>query len=329
MSGIEQYFDLKPQVLELDKKALELCAPEFAKVEAIRDENQWRMLRAFTDNKVSATQLVGSTGYGYDDAGREKLDRVFADLVGAEDALCRSHFLSGTHALTVALFGLLRTGDTLLAATGRPYDTLESVIGIDGAGKGLGSLADYGVKYDEAPLTADYQPDYDLIAQKAPQANRLTCPGVGRELGCTLDVMREMFLGLYYAPGVTCEALKTAMYAQCLLELLGKAPVPRYNQEHNDIVTCFDAGSADALVSFCQGIQAGSPVDSYVSPEPYAMPGYEDEVVMAAGAFTLGSSIELSCDGPLRAPYTCYLQGGLNFAASRAGVLMAVQKAFF
>ena len=401
MSGIEQYFDLKPQVLELDK-------------------NQWRMLRAFTDNKVSATQLVGSTGYGYDDAGREKLDRVFADLVGAEDALCRSHFLSGTHALTVALFGLLRTGDTLLAATGRPYDTLESVIGIDGAGKGLGSLADYGVKYDEAPLTADYQPDYDLIAQKAPQAavchiqrsrgytgrnafglatikkvidtaraanpnivvmvdncygeftqtaeptsvgadiivgsfiknvgggiaptggyiagkadlvekcaNRLTCPGVGRELGCTLDVMREMFLGLYYAPGVTCEALKTAMYAQCLLELLGKAPVPRYNQEHNDIVTCFDAGSADALVSFCQGIQAGSPVDSYVSPEPYAMPGYEDEVVMAAGAFTLGSSIELSCDGPLRAPYTCYLQGGLNFAASRAGVLLAVQKAFF
>ena len=420
MSGIEKYFDLKPQVLELDKKALELCAPEFAKVEEIRDENQWRMLRAFTDNKVSATQLVGSTGYGYDDAGREKLDRVFADLVGAEDALCRSHFLSGTHALTVALFGLLRTGDTLLAATGRPYDTLESVIGIDGAGKGLGSLADYGVKYDEAPLTADYQPDYDLIARKAPQAtvchiqrsrgytgrnafglatikkvidtaraanpnivvmvdncygeftqtaeptsvgadiivgsfiknvgggiaptggyiagkadlvekcaNRLTCPGVGRELGCTLDVMREMFLGLYYAPGVTCEALKTAMYAQCLLELLGKAPVPRYNQEHNDIVTCFDAGSAEALVSFCQGIQAGSPVDSYVSPEPYAMPGYEDEVVMAAGAFTLGSSIELSCDGPLRAPYTCYLQGGLNFAASRAGVLMAVQKAFF
>ena len=253
---------------------------------------------------------------------------MFADLVGAEDALCRSHFLSGTHALTVALFGLLRTGDTLLAATGRPYDTLESVIGIDGAGKGLGSLADYGVKYDEAPLTADYQPDYDLIARKAPQAtvchiqrsrgytgrnafglatikkvidtaraanpnivvmvdncygeftqtaeptsvgadiivgsfiknvgggiaptggyiagkadlvekcaNRLTCPGVGRELGCTLDVMREMFLGLYYAPGVTCEALKTAMYAQCLLELLGKAPVPRYNQEHNDIVT--------------------------------------------------------------------------------------------
>ena len=345
---------------------------------------------------------------------------MFADLVGAEDALCRSHFLSGTHALTVALFGLLRTGDTLLAATGRPYDTLESVIGIDGAGKGLGSLADYGVKYDEAPLTADYQPDYDLIARKAPQAtvchiqrsrgytgrnafglaaikkvidtaraanpnivvmvdncygeftqtaeptsvgadiivgsfiknvgggiaptggyiagkadlvekcaNRLTCPGVGRELGCTLDVMREMFLGLYYAPGVTCEALKTAMYAQCLLELLGKAPVPRYNQEHNDIVTCFDAGSAEALVSFCQGIQAGSPVDSYVSPEPYAMPGYEDEVVMAAGAFTLGSSIELSCDGPLRAPYTCYLQGGLNFAASRAGVLMAMQKAFF
>ena len=420
MNGIEHYFDLKPAVLELDRQALELCAPAFAKVEAIRDENQWKMLRAFTDNRVSATQLVGTTGYGYDDASRDKLDRVFADLVGAEDALCRSHFLSGTHALTVALFGLLRTGDTLLAATGTPYDTLAGVIGIGDAGKGCGTLAEYGVKYDEVALTADYQPDYEEIARRAPAAtvchiqrsrgytgrnaygletikkvidtakaanpdivimvdncygeftqtaeptavgadiivgsfiknagggiaptggyiagkaelvekcaHRLTCPGVGRELGCTLDVMREMFMGLYYAPGVTCEALKTAIYAQCLLELVGKNPVPRWHEDHNDIVTCFDAGTAEALVGFCQGIQAGSPVDSYVSPEPYAMPGYDSEVVMAAGAFTLGSSIELSCDGPLRAPYTTYLQGGLNFAASRAGVLMAVQKAFF
>ena len=420
MSMLNHFFDYKPEVLALDEKAMELCQPYFRQMEEIRDFNQLKMLKAFADTQMSSTDMLGTTGYGLWDTGRAKLEQIFAQVMGAEDALVRSQFQSGTHTLAVALFGLLRAGDTLLAATGRPYDTLESVIGIDGAGKGLGSLADYGVKYDEAPLTADYQPDYDLIAQKAPQAtvchiqrsrgftgrnafglatikkvidtaraanpnivvmvdncygeftqtaeptsvgadiivgsfiknvgggiaptggyiagkadlvekcaNRLTCPGVGRELGCTLDVMREMFLGLYYAPGVTCEALKTAMYAQCLLELLGKAPVPRYNQEHNDIVTCFDAGSADALVSFCQGIQAGSPVDSYVSPEPYAMPGYEDEVVMAAGAFTLGSSIELSCDGPLRAPYTCYLQGGLNFAASRAGVLMAVQKAFF
>ena len=416
---LKEFFPFNEKALALDQQVMALCQPEFAKLEQIRDYNQLKMLSAFTECNMAATELFGSTGYGLWDPGRDKLEQIFAKVVGAEDALVRSQFMSGTHTLTVALFGLLRTGDTLLAATGRPYDTLESVIGIDGAGKGLGSLANYGVKYDEAPLTADYQPDYDLIARKAPQAtvchiqrsrgytgrnafglatikkvidtaraanpnivvmvdncygeftqtaeptsvgadiivgsfiknvgggiaptggyiagkadlvekcaNRLTCPGVGRELGCTLDVMREMFLGLYYAPGVTCEALKTAMYAQCLLELLGKAPVPRYNQEHNDIVTCFDAGSAEALVSFCQGIQAGSPVDSYVSPEPYAMPGYEDEVVMAAGAFTLGSSIELSCDGPLRAPYMCYLQGGLNFTASRAAVLMAAQKAW-
>ena len=417
---IEQFYDLRPEVLALDRKALDLCRAQFAHVEEIRDYNQLKMLRAFTDCGVEARHFWGSSGYGVWDDSRNKLEEVFARCMGAEAALVRPQFMSGTHTLTVALFGLLRTGDTLLAATGRPYDTLEGVIGIGDAGKGCGTLREFGVNYDECPLLPDFTPDYDLIAEKArtatvvhiqrsrgylqrnafdldtiqkiadtaraanPEiiifvdncygeftqmkepcqagadlvvgsliknpgggiaptggyiagkadlvekcANRLTCPGVGRELGCPLDVMREMFLGLYYAPGVTCEALKTAMYAQCLLELLGKAPVPRYNQEHNDIVTCFDAGSAEALVSFCQGIQAGSPVDSYVSPEPYAMPGYEDEVVMAAGAFTLGSSIELSCDGPLRAPYTCYLQGGLNFAASRAGVLMAVQKAFF
>ena len=420
MSGIEQYFDLKPQVLELDKKALELCAPEFAKVEAIRDENQWRMLRAFTDNKVSATQLVGSTGYGYDDAGREKLDRVFADLVGAEDSLCRSHFLSGTHALTVALFGLLRTGDTLLAATGRPYDTLEGVIGIGEAGKGCGTLQEYGIHYDEVPLLPDFTPDYAAIAEHAKTAtvvhiqrsrgytqrnafdlntiqkvadtarkanpdvvifvdncygeftqireplsagadviagsfiknpgggitptggyiagkadlvekisHRFTAPGIGKDLGCTQDSLRDTFLGFYYAPGVVCEALKTAVYAQCLLELVGVNPVPRYTADHNDIVTCFDSGSAAALQGFCAGIQSCSPVDSFVSPEPADEPGYTDQVIMASGSFTEGSTIEISCDGPLRAPYTCYLQGGVNFTAGRAAVLNAVQKAFF
>ena len=160
-------------------------------------------------------------------------------------------------------------------------------------------------------------------------AHRLTCPGIGRELGCTLDVLRQLYLGLYYAPGVTCEALKTAVYAQCILELMGKNPTPKYWEDHNDIVTCFEAGSAQALTGFCVGIQSGSPVDSYVSPEPYAMPGYDSEVVMAAGAFTLGSSIELSCDGPIRPPYACFLQGGLNFTASRAGVLLALKKAYF
>ena len=158
--------------------------------------------------------------------------------------------------------------------------------------------------------------------------HRYSAPGTGREIGCTLETMREMFLGLYAAPGTVCEALKTAVYAQCLLGLLNKAPVPLYHEPHNDIVTCFEAGSAEALVGFCQGIQALSPVDSYVAPEPSHEPGYTDEVIMASGSFTTGSTIELSCDGPLRAPYMCYLQGGLNFTASRAAVLMAAQKAW-
>ena len=311
-------------------------------------------------------------------------------------------------------------GEKLLAATGRPYDTLEGVIGLDGKGKGTGTLMDYGIRYDEAPLKADFTPDYALIAQKAPGAKvchiqrsrgylqrnafdldtiqkiadtaraanpeiiifvdncygeftqmkepcqagadlvvgsliknpgggiaptggyiagrkdlvelcayRLNAPGLGKELGCTLETPRDMYLGFYYAPGVVCEAIKTAIYAQCLLELVGKKPIPRYCEDHNDIVTCFDADTADALIGFCRGIQAASPVDSYAAPEPSPEPGYTDEVIMASGSFTQGSTIELSCDGPLREPYTCYLQGGLNFAASRAGVLLAIQKAYF
>lgn len=415
---IEQFFDVSPRFQELDARAMELCRPEFEKIDAIRDYNQVKMLKAFTDNRVAATHMMGSTGYGYDDAGRDRLDQVFAQVMGAEDALCRPHFLSGTHALTVALFGLLRAGDTLLAATGRPYDTLEGVIGIGDAGKGCGTLAEYGVKYDEAPLQ-NGQPDYALIAEKAKNAtvchiqrsrgyssraafdlatiekvirtakeanpnvvvmvdncygeftqtaeptsvgadlivgsliknpgggiaptggyvagradlvekcaHRLTAPGTGRELGCTLDSLRQLYLGLYYAPGVTAEAIKTSIYASCLLDLLGKNPLPRYTDPRNDIITSFETGDPEAMVAFCQGIQAGSPVDSFAAPEPYAMPGYTSEVIMAAGAFTNGSSIELSCDGPMRPPYTVYLQGGLNFAASRAGVLLAAQRAF-
>ena len=160
-------------------------------------------------------------------------------------------------------------------------------------------------------------------------SHRFTAPGIGKDLGCTQDSLRDTFLGFYYAPGVVCEALKTAVYAQCLLELVGVNPVPRYTADHNDIVTCFDSGSAAALQGFCAGIQSCSPVDSFVSPEPADEPGYTDQVIMASGSFTEGSTIEISCDGPLRAPYTCYLQGGVNFTAGRAAVLNAVQKAFF
>lgn len=417
---LEQFFDYKPAVLALDEKAMELCRPYFAEMERIRDYNQLKMLKAFADNGMSATHMLGTTGYGLWDAGRDKLEKIFAQLMGAEDALVRTQFMSGTHTLAVALFGLLRTGDTLLAATGRPYDTLEGVIGLDGKGAGTGTLADYGIRYDEAPLLPDNTPDYALIAQKAPAAKvchiqrsrgymqrnafdlatirkiadtaraanpniivfvdncygeftqteeptqhgadlivgsfiknpgggiaptggyiagrtdlvelcayRLSAPGLGREMGSTLDTLREMYLGLYYAPGVVCDAIKTAIYAQCLLEQCGIVTIPRYCEAHNDIVTCFDSGSAEALIGFCQGVQAASPVDSYITPMPSMEPGYTDEVIMASGSFTMGSTIELSCDGPLREPYTCYLQGGLNFAASRAGVLLAVQKAYF
>ena len=417
---LEQFFDYKPEVLALDAKAMELCRPYFEKMEEIRDYNQLKMLKAFADTQMSSTDMLGTTGYGLWDTGREKLEQIFARVMGAEDALVRSQFMSGTPPLAVALLGRLRAGDTLLAATGRPYDTLEGVIGIDGKGQGAGTLADYGIHYDEVPLLEDFTPDYAQIAAKAPGAKvchiqrsrgylqrnafdlatirkiadtaraanpdiivfvdncygeftqkeepcqagadlvagsliknpgggiaptggyiagrrdlveqcayRLNAPGLGKELGCTLDTPRDMYLGFYYAPGVVCEAIKTAIYAQCLLELAGKNPIPRYWEDHNDIVTCFDAGTADALIGFCRGVQAASPVDSYAAPEPCPEPGYTDEVIMASGSFTQGSTIELSCDGPIRAPYTCYLQGGLNFAASRAGVLLAVQYAYF
>ena len=417
---LSHFFDFKPEVLALDEKAMELCQPYFRHMEEIRDYNQLKMLKAFADTQMSSTDMLGTTGYGLWDTGRAKLEQIFAEVMGAEDALVRSQFQSGTHTLAVALFGLLRAGDTLLAATGRPYDTLEGVIGLDGKGKGTGTLMDYGIRYDEAPLKADFTPDYDLIAQKAPGAkvchiqrsrgylqrnafdletirkiadtaraanpdiiifvdncygeftqtqepcqmgadlvvgsliknpgggitptggyiagkadlvekisHRFTAPGIGKDLGCTQDSLRDTFLGFYYAPGVVCEALKTAVYAQCLLELVGVNPVPRYTADHNDIVTCFDSGSAAALQGFCAGIQSCSPVDSFVSPEPADEPGYTDQVIMASGSFTEGSTIEISCDGPLRAPYTCYLQGGVNFTAGRAAVLNAVQKAFF
>lgn len=417
---IEQFFEIKPEVLALDKQAMALCAAQFAKTEQTRDYNQLKMLRAFTDCGVEARHFLGSTGYGVWDDSRNKLEEVFARCMGAEDALVRPQFMSGTHTLTVALFGLLRAGDTLLAATGRPYDTLEGVIGIGEAGKGCGTLQEYGIHYDECPLQEDFSPDYDLIAKKAKTAtvvhiqrsrgytqrnaftletirkvaqtarsanpnavifvdncygeftqpqeplavgadliagsfiknpgggitptggyiagraalvekvsHRFTAPGIGKDLGCTQDSLRDTFLGFYYAPGVVCEALKAAIYAQCLLELTGVHPVPRYTEEHNDIVTCFDSGSAAALQGFCGGIQHGSPVDSFVRPEPADEPGYTDKVIMASGSFTEGSTIELSCDGPLRPPYTCYLQGGVNFTAARAAILCAVQAAFF
>lgn len=414
-----EFFDIDPKLRALGEQAEHKAREQFAQIDRAAQYNSEKVLSAFIKNGVSESHFTPSTGYGYGDRGREVMDAVLADIFGCEDALIRYNFMSGTHALTVALFGVLRPGDKMVSLTGMPYDTLHGVIGI-GEKEGVsGSLKDFGIRYEQLDLMADGTVNYDAISeavkgakvayiqrsrgyslrpslfvedierivQKVRQSNpeaivmvdncygefvqereptqvgadlivgsliknpgggiaptggyiagradlveqcghRLTAPGTGRELGCTLDSLRSLYLGLYYAPGVTAEAVKTSIYSSCLLELLGKNPIPRYTEPRNDIITSFEAGTGEALVGFCQGVQAGSPVDSYVAPEPYAMAGYTDQVIMAAGAFTLGSSIELSCDGPMRAPYTVYLQGGLNLAASRAGVLLAVQRAF-
>ena len=414
MSMIQDFFPVSDELRALDERAREMCSEQFARLDEIRDYNQMKVLKAFTDCHIGANHLVGTTGYGYDDEGRDRLDALFARVCGAEAALFRHNFMSGTHTLAVALFGVLRPGDRMVSAVGAPYDTMQSVIGLTPGGKG--TLKEWGVVYDEAPLKDD-RPDLEAIAEKcrgarmcyiqrsrgyasrptlsldeiaaiartakeaqpdivvmvdncygeftqkkeptqvgadliagsliknpgggiAPTggyiagradlvelcAHRLTAPGTGAEIGCTMDVLRQLYLGLYYAPGVTCEALKTSVWASCLFELLGCKATPRWTEERNDIITSLELGSPEAMVAFCGGIQAGSPIDSFAAPMPGDMPGYEDQVIMAAGAFTMGSSIELSADGPIREPYTIYLQGGLSFATARAGVLLGAQR---
>ncbi len=415
--NINEFFEIDSELLEFDKKAMAVCEKQFGCIDEITEYNQLKVLSAFIKNGVTEASMAGSTGYGYDDRGREILERVMADCMGAEDAIMRHSFASGTHTLTVALFGVLRPDDKVLVLTGRPYDTITGVFGIDGYSDG--SLADFGVKYGQVELLPDGTPDIegvkaalkaekckmayiqrsrgystrpslriedierlikavrevspetvvmvdncygefvekkepcqvgaDLVAGSliknpgggiAPTggyiagrrdivekcAARMTCPGVGREVGATLGHSRELYLGLFQAPHVVGEAVKTAVYTAALFEMLGFAVTPSATEIRGDIIQCITLGSADGLVAFCQGMQSGAPVDSFVVPEPWDMPGYTDPVVMAAGAFTLGASIELSADGPLREPYAAWMQGGLNFHSAKAGVLLAAQK---
>lgn len=412
----KEFFPLSPALREADEKARETVRPAFARIEEITEYNQRKVLAAFIKNGVSESHLGISTGYGYGDRGRETLERVFADCMGAEDALIRHNFVSGTHALTVALFGLLRPGDRMLCLTGRPYDTLIGVLGIDGHVDG--SLKDFGVDYHEVPLDESGRPDEkaireklaentyriayiqrsrgyslrpslsveeigrlcDLVKEVSPHtwtvvdncygefvqsseptevgadlivgsliknpgggiaptggyvagkarlvekcAGRLTAPGVGREVGATLGHNRELFMGLFSAPHVTGEALKTAVYAAALFQILGFDSQPAWDEERADIIQTVELGNPEALIAFCQGMQKGAPVDSFVIPEPWDMPGYDSPVIMAAGAFTLGASIELSADAPLREPYAAWMQGGLNFHSGAMGVLLAAQ----
>ena len=411
----QDFFRIDPRLQEASRAAREMAAARFQQIDEVTEYNQLKMLHAFIACGVSEAHFAGSTGYGYGDRGRETLDAVFARVTGSEQALVRHNFVSGTHALTVALFGVLRPGDTMLCVTGRPYDTLIGVIGLDG--ESGGSLRDFGVNYREVPLRPDGECDLPaiesalaerprvvylqrsrgyslrrslgiddiaqiitLVRRVSPEsavmvdncygefvetreptavgadliigsliknpgggvaptggyiagkaelvelcANRLTAPGVGGEVGATLGQNRELFMGLFHAPHVTGEALKTAVYAAALFERLGFETTPRYDAPRADIIQSVTLGDADRLVSFCQGMQKGAPVDSFVTPEPWDMPGYDSQVIMAAGAFTLGASIELSADAPLREPYAAWLQGGLNFQSAHMGVLLAAQ----
>ena len=408
------FFNIDEKLLEIDKKALEKSQKVFGRIDEITEYNQQKVLAAFIKNRVSEAHLGTATGYGYGDIGRDNLDRVLADALCAEDALIRHSFASGTHTLTVALFGLLRPNDKMLCVTGRPYDTLIGVLGIDK--KSDGSLADFGVVYDEVALKNDGTVDLEGIKPKlkndkykmvyiqrsrgyslrpslkiadikeicdtvrsidsdcyimvdncygeftekkeptqvgadiiagsliknagggiAPSggyiagradliekcAYRMTCPGVGREVGASLGHNRELYMGLFSAPHVTGEAMKTAVYTAALFEELGFKVTPTSDEERGDIIQTVVLGSAEGLVAFCKGMQSGAPVDSFVSPEPWEMPGYDDPVIMAAGAFTNGASVELSADGPLREPFAAWMQGGINFHSAKMGVLLA------
>ena len=415
--NVNDFFNIDNSLLELDKKALAECDAVFKEIDNVTEYNQLKVLKAFIENGVSESYFTHSTGYGYDDRGREILEKVMADCMGAEDALMRHTFVSGTHTLTVALFGVLRPGNKVLVLTGRPYDTITGVFGIDE--KTDGSLRDFGVEYAQVELKADGTPDIDAIKKALAEDNykmayiqrsrgystrptltidvievlckavkeaspetvimvdncygefvekkepcdvgadlvagsliknpgggvaptggyiagrkdlvekcsyRLTCAGVGREVGATLGHSRELYLGLFSAPHVVGEAVKTAVYASALFGALGYEVSPTVNEKRGDIIQCVTLNTPENLVAFCQGMQSGAPVDAFVVPEPWDMPGYTDPVIMAAGAFTLGASIELSADGPLRPPYAAWMQGGLNFHSAHAGVLLAAQK---
>ncbi len=417
--NITNFFNIDKKLLELDKLALEKCGAAFKEIEEITEFNQLKVLSAFIKNGVSEASMAGSTGYGYDDRGREILEKVMADCMGAEDSIMRHSFASGTHTLTVALFGVLRPNDKVICITGRPYDTITGVFGIDSVTDG--SLADFGVKYGQVDLKADGTPDIeeikrrlleekpkmayiqrsrgystrpsltiadikelvDAVREVSPEsiimvdncygefvekeepcqvgadliagsliknpgggiaptggyiagrhdliekcAARMTCPGVGKEVGATLGHSRELYMGLFQSPHVVGEALKTAVYTSALFELLGFDVTPHSDEHRGDIIQCVTLATAEGLVAFCQGMQSGAPVDAFVVPEPWDMPGYTDPVIMAAGAFTLGASIELSADGPLREPYAAWMQGGLNFHSAKAGVLLAAQKMY-
>ena len=409
-------YNIKPSVFEVYKQALNDVEEQFKIYDEIREYNQLKVLNAFQEERISDMHFTNSSGYGYDDIGRDTLDKVYARIFNTESALVRPHFVNGTHAIGCALMGNLRTNDTMVCNTGAPYDTLHNIIGISGK-ENIGSLKEYGVNYKQVDLKdgkfdteaiikvlkedpsiklvhiqrstgygwrksflvseigeiisviKEIRSDVcvfvdncygelidtieptdvgaDLIAGSliknlgggiAPTggyiagkkkyveqaAYRLTTPGIGGECGSTFGVMRQFYQGLFLAPHIVMEALKGAVFCARIMEIAGFEVLPKYNDKRSDIIQAIKFNDREKLIQFCKGIQKGSPIDSYVECEPWAMPGYNDEVIMAAGAFIQGSSIELSADAPIREPYIAYLQGGLTFDHAKIGILISL-----
>lgn len=408
-------FGIKEDIIELSKKVEKDLMSIFKEVEEVEEYNSLKVLSAFQKYNLSEMHFNGTTGYGYGDIGRDTIENIYAEIFKAEDSLVRTQFISGTHAISTLLFGILRPNDTLISISGKPYDTLDEVIGIV---ENKSSLQSYGVKYEQIELIND-DFDYKVIEERVKKGNiklieiqrsrgystrktidlekvekviklikaidknvivmidncycefvtkkepievgadvvvgsliknlgggiapnggyiagrkdivelaaeRLTAPGLGKEVGPSLGINKQILQGLFLAPQVVASAVKTAIFASKMLEELGYNVEPKFNDKRADIVQTIEFNDREKLIRFCQGIQAASPIDSNSVPMPWDMPGYTDQVIMAAGAFTQGSSIELSCDGPIRPPYIAFLQGGLTYGYGKLGILKAISR---
>ena len=416
LNYLREEFGISPQTVQLMEETEDKLRPQFSELEDTAAFNQLKVLKAFQRNRISYAHFGETSGYGYDDLGRDTLDQVYAEVFGAEDALVRHHIVSGTQAIASCLYGVLRPGDTMVSVVGRPYDTMEEVIGLRGE-EDSGSLMDFGVQYRQVDLLPDGQPDmeairkmirenpcklaliqrsrgYDwrdsltvekigeivacikeadsrvicmvdncygeFVEKKEPTevgadlivgsliknpggslalsggyiagrkdlvekiSYRLTAPGLGRHTGASLGFNRNMYQGLFMAPHIVCQSIKTAILCAGMFQQLGFAVCPEPDAPRSDIIQAVKLETPENVIRFCQAIQKGSPIDSYVTPEPWDMPGYEDPVIMAAGAFVQGASIELSADAPICPPYIAYMQGGIVYDAAKIGVLKAV-----
>ena len=411
---LKEYYGLDDETFELSNEVMEDIKEQFDKIKEIREYNQYKVLRAMQRANLSDNHFNWTTGYGYNDIGREKIEEIYADVFGAEDALVRPIIVNGTHALSLCIQGIVRPGDEILSITEKPYDTLQGVLGIR---EEKGSLKEFGVTYQDVDFLPDGNIDFETVKKKINERTklvmiqrskgyswrkslsiddikeaievvksvnkdlivmvdncygefldtkeptevgadimagsliknpggglaltggyiagrkdlvemisyRLTTPGIGKECGLTFGTTRNVLQGFFMAPYITSQAVMGAIYCARMFEKLGYEVLPKYNDLRSDIIQVVRLKNAEEVIAFCQGVQAAAPVDSYVKPEPWAMPGYEDEVIMAAGAFIQGSSIELSADAPIRPPYNVYFQGGLTFDHSKMGTLKAVE----